>query len=270
MGLLFLDITPKGIIMGSDSNDVIIYNNRLRVPKKHQNKEKIVKIKIAKFKGLLGYVGTEKIGKTEMRGWLEAFGHRNKGLKLVDYCEKLAIELSNEWDKHRLKSGLWIFIAGYEDIEERFYYINNIGHLDTSTGLYSQISKNFKAVDDLDRNYINPMLVNGLTKKDVIKGTIFNFRKGAIVPFAQIYGKFDEILKILISTGDVGFKKINKLEKYSFIARQRLEFIKRLYSKKHGIYRKEDSAIGKEVSVYSIDKKGTIYKCSKNSYKKDN
>lgn len=256
--------------MGSDSNDIIIYDNRLKVPKKHQNKEKIIKVKIVKFKGLLGYVGTEKIGKTEMRGWLEAFEQKNQTLELENYCEKLAIELSEKWKKHKLKSGLWIFVAGYEGKEERFYYINNIGDMDLNTGLYTQIGKKFKVVNDLDNNYINPRLVGGLTKKDIIKKTIFNFRNGAIVPFAQIYSKFDEILKILISTGDNGFKKINKLEKYSFIARQRLEFIKRLYSKKHGIYKKEDSTIGKEVSVYSINKNGIIYKCSKNSYKKDN
>ncbi|GBE16557.1 hypothetical protein BMS3Abin15_00378 [bacterium BMS3Abin15] len=270
MGLLFLDVTPKGIIMGSDSNDVIIYDNRLKVSSEKTNKEKVIRIQISNFKGLLGYVGTEKIRKTQIRNWLESFRDRNENLNLAEFCDKLADELSKSWRKYRLKSGLWIFVSGFEKKEERFYYINNIGHLDTNSGLYSQISYQFKAVNDLDDNYIRPRLRSGIIKKDILRKTIFNFRNGAIVPFAQIYEKYNEILKILINTGDGGFKKLNRLEKYSFIARQRLEFIKRLYSKKHGIYKREDSIIGKGVSVYAVDKKGYIYECSKNKYQKVN
>lgn len=255
--------------MGCDSQDITLYNNRF-VKRKNSNwkKNKIIFTILPNFKGLLGYVGTEKIGEIEIMKWLEKFINNHCANSLEKFCEILTASLSSEWKKNKLKSGLWIFIAGYNKKDACFWYINNIGDMNRETGLYFDISTNFKAVNDLDDNYIKPRLTGTNSKRDILKSTMFNFRNGVIVPFARIYEIFNEILIYLIAHGDNGFRKPNSLKDFAFIAKQRLEFIKRMYQDKKGIYKLSKAPIAGDVSIFTVNNKGEIFECSKNIYQK--
>jgi hypothetical protein len=270
MGLLCLDITPRGIILSSDSQDIQLLNNSFRIiNRRHLYKQKIITVNLNNFHGLLGYVGTEKIGSTETLGWLKtkiaAIGNRNTSL--YTFCTSLATSLSDDWNRRICKQGLWLFITGYEGQQERFWYINNIAATDSRTGLYTGIGQDFKAVDDLDGNYIKKYIEHGYTKRHVLNTTLLNFRNGVLIPFIGIYDKFNDMLQDLYKTKDPGFKRPTSLKDFAFIAKQRFEFVKRLYSKKHGIY-KNHPPIGGDIIVYTIDRKHHIYKCNKNNYLK--
>jgi hypothetical protein len=43
-----------------------------------------------------------------------------------------------------------------------------------------------------------------------------------------------------------------------YLARQRMEFLKRLYSEEHGIYKRSPAALGGEVHVFGVTLKGEI------------
>ncbi len=67
----------------------------------------------------------------------------------------------------------------------------------------------------------------------------------------------------LYGHGIDGFTPIASLDDLGHFARQRLEFVKRLYSKKHGIYRKPLGPIGGKVHVVGVGRDGAIRKYSK-------
>ena len=253
--------------MGSDSQDLLIYENRNRITTSSGAKNKLLLTTLDNFKGLIGYVGTENIARSTTRDWLARFNAQNNDLTLPHFCKRLAQELSTAWKKDRRKSGLWVFIAGYEDSEARFWFVNNISDLDRQTGLYRRTHSNFAAVNDLDKNYIKPLLKKGITKDQALKAGPFSFRNGALFPFAPIYDKYNDILHTLFGGNDEGFKRPRTLKDFAFIARQRLEFVKRLYSAKHGIYKREYAAIGGRIYVYTIDPTGRAAECHKESYR---
>lgn len=184
MGLLFCDVTPKGVVMGSDSQDIVLIDNGYRIPRRESfRKDKILIAQAGAFKGLLGYVGTESIAGIPARSWLEQFGQSHNTFSLADFCRELANELSRDWSKREFVSGLWIFVAGYEQREPCFWYINNISSHDRRTGFYQGIIRNFMPVNDLEENYIKPKVRDGLTREGVLKNTLFHFRNGIISPF---------------------------------------------------------------------------------------
>ncbi|MGH9813190.1 MAG: hypothetical protein ACRD4T_08650, partial [Candidatus Acidiferrales bacterium] len=267
MGLLFVDVGPRGIVIGSDSQDVILYNNRYRIRSSSSfRKDKVLQLQLPKFGGFLGYIGTENIGQESMRNWLDRFVNANSATKLDSFCNALAQSLSREWQKRNLKSGLWVFVTGYENRKPRFWFVNNIDSMDLKTGLYFGIRGNFKAVNDLEENYIKPRLQQGMSRKKLLKGTIFHFRNGVIFPFAQVYTEFNRILESLAHGPDRGFGRIRTLRRFAFAARQRLELVKRLYSKKHGLYQKTESPIEGEVNIYCISSTCQAFKVHKESF----
>lgn len=269
MGLLFLDITSQGVVMGCDSRDVILTEGAYELPPQSgaRRKNRIIPVKATGFTGYLGYVGTEMIGPVGTKTWLERSLANLGDLSLGELCELLAEKLTMEWTAHRLRSGLWIFVAGYEGQQVRFWYVNNISgkDLDPESGLYAGIGGHFAPVNDLDGNYIKKGLESGKTKDEILTETIFNFRNGVIFPFVVIYDAFNEVLKRLHAS-EPGFARLNTLEKLAFIARQRLELVKRLYSEKHGIYDGLDSPIGGDVFVFAMDPTGRRWRCHKNRF----
>ena len=181
----------------------------------------------------------------------------------------MARDLSHVWKRRHLRSGLWIFVAGYENKEARFWYVNNTSGPDKHTGLYKTIGAIFRAVDDLDGNYIRRIRSKSkCSKQQILQTTAFSFRNGFIYPFADIYDHFSAILKSLTKGGGRGFGSAPSLERYAFIARQRLEFVKRLYSKSHGIYREAHAPIAGRVHVHAVSPGGTTYVCHKNEFRR--
>jgi hypothetical protein len=54
--------------------------------------------------------------------------------------------------------------------------------------------------------------------------------------------------------GADGFEPVSSLDDLAYFARQRMEFLKRLSSKKHGIYTKAPAPLGGEVHVVGVDR----------------
>jgi hypothetical protein len=68
---------------------------------------------------------------------------------------------------------------------------------------------------------------------------------------------------MLYAQGIDGFTPIASLDDLGCFARQRLEFVRRLYSQKHGIYRKSPAPLGGNVHVIGVGRDGVIRKYSK-------
>jgi hypothetical protein len=63
---------------------------------------------------------------------------------------------------------------------------------------------------------------------------------------------------MLYAHGVDGFEPVGALDDLAYFARQRMEFLKRLSSKKHGIYTKSPAPLGGEVHVLGIDRNGVM------------
>ena len=68
---------------------------------------------------------------------------------------------------------------------------------------------------------------------------------------------------MLYTHGVDGFEPVGSLEDLAYFARQRMEFLKRLSSKKHGIYTKARAPLGGEVHVFGVDRTGVMKAYSK-------
>jgi len=264
VGLLAVDITPFGIVMSSDSQDVTLTEGGYNVAAMpgRWSKDKISRVQGKHFAALLGYVGTEKIGGDDTSAWLKRFIDLHYDDTMTEFSEQLAAELSSAWNEHELASCLWIFLAGY-DGEARFWYIANLPQnesIDPASLNYVRITRNFRACRDLDDNYLPPQMATGLTKDEVLKHVIWYFRNGVLLPAAEVSDAFTRIIQRLVLGEPVpGFPRVLSLEKYAYAARQRLEFVKRLYKEDHGIYaEKEPPPIDGEVFVYSVEADGTF------------
>jgi hypothetical protein len=261
MGLLTLDITPVGLVMTSDSQAILLHEESFEVLPERGDRKKIVRARLSGFRGLLRYVGTESLGDKLVSEWLQSFVLRNQELALADFSAALADSLSAEWRRKELDTCLWVFIAGYENGEACFWFVVN-GFLDPSTGLYEHIDQTFFAVNDLDESYIAPRRASDprLTKQEILTKTVFRFRNGVLVPpTTEIVDAFD-VLSDRLHTGRYkGFVALRSLDHFAYIARQRMEFIKRLYSSKHGIYVEKNSPISGTVYVHSVASDGTFW-----------
>ena len=238
MGLLALDVTRVGIVMSSDSQDVLLTEGRcLPVGVGHRAKDKIITVRCAAFSALVGYVGTERIGDVETRRWLTEFVARHASATgFAHFCAALGEELSAAWEEGGLDSCMWVFVAGYEDGEARFWYVVNAIGID-ELGCYTGVSRSFRVVNDLDETYMPEHLGRGFTKAQVLDQISFHFRNGAIFPGALIFDAFSQMIADIVRLGPPGFgPRCFDLERYAYVARQRMEFLKRLYSPKHGIY----------------------------------
>jgi hypothetical protein len=92
---------------------------------------------------------------------------------------------------------------------------------------------------------------------------MYSFRQGALLPAAGIFDVFRDILGALYANGIAGFTPMTSVDDLGSFVRQRLEFVKRLYSKKHGIYRDPSPPIGGKVHVVGVGHDGGVAKYSK-------
>jgi hypothetical protein len=65
---------------------------------------------------------------------------------------------------------------------------------------------------------------------------MYSFRQGVLLPAAPVFDAFSQILTMLYVHGIDGFEPVASLDDLAYFARQRMEFLRRLSSKKHGIY----------------------------------
>jgi hypothetical protein len=193
-----------------------------------------------------------------MAGAVRADDPRVHGV--ADFCQTLGAALSDAWDEHALDSCLWVFVAGYEDGEPQFWYVVNATRQNEIA--YSGISRRFRVVNDLDDNYLAEYRDRGLSKTQVLEQISFHFRNGAVFPGAFIFDAFSQTIEMMVSVDPAAFGLHPfTLVRYAYIARQRMEFLKRLYSPTHGICSPTAvPLIDGTVYVYTLAPDGTFTK----------
>jgi hypothetical protein len=265
VGLLTVDVTALGIVMTSDSRPIEIGSGDIRVPPfvGEQRRNKILERHGGGFDGLIGYVGTEQIGGRSTRAFIEQVSTACPDLGLGEFVRQLAYELSRSWIECKLSTGLWVFIAGAESGELRFWFLRN---LDFDGGLYVNLRSAFTAVDDLDEHAVpRVMRENNLTSKDEVLSRIaLFFRNGALIPAASILDDFDALIRRLYAGGYAGFDPISSLDEYARLVRMRQEFVKRMFDSSKGIYRAGRSPIGGVIYIRSVSPQGAIFEHGKN------
>jgi hypothetical protein len=265
MGVLTVDLATFGVVMTADSQPIDALDGQTRIlghAGRWHTRNPILMRAAGGFTGFVGFVGTEQIGNANTRDWLDAFGTRHPTETLTEYATALARELEAEWQRHGIKSVLEILISGVENGDVRFWFVRNSQGLHPD-GTYMAPKTAFDAVDDFDGNYVPRDLRPGQTKEDLLRERIYSFRQGALLPAAGIFDMFRDILGVLYVHGIPGFTPMASIDDLGHFARQRLEFVKRLYSKKHGIYRDPVAAIGGRVYVFGVGRDGVVRKYSK-------
>jgi hypothetical protein len=257
MGLLALDVSRFGVVMSADSQPIDLLDRRFRVLRGHPQIRPIIIRRAAGFAGFIGYVGRSSIGGRSTREWLERFSANHSADPLGGFCPKLAASLTDEWRRHRLRSGLIIFVSGVEGSEVRFWFIHNTRGLHPD-GSYIQPGVTFGATNDFDDNYVAPALAPGQTKEQLLRTRLWFFRNGALVPSSLVFDKFAEIMQTIYVHGIRGFSPIASLDDLGYYDRQRMEFTKRLCTKKYGISSLNPSPLGGEVHVLGVTRTGVI------------
>jgi hypothetical protein len=265
VGVLTVDLSVFGVVMTADSQPIEALSGQTRIlgqPGRHHTRNPILKRQAGGFTGFVGFVGTEQIGGKTTRDWLDGFGARHATAGLHAYATELGEELTQEWERHGLCSVLEILISGVEQGEVRFWYVRNSDGLNPD-GTYCAPKTGFDAVDDFDGNYVPRDLGPGQTKQELLRERLYFFRQGALLPAAAVFDTFTGIVSMLYAQGIAGFTPIASLDDLGFSARQRLEFVKRLYSKRHGIFREALAPIGGKVHVVGVDRQGAVKDYSK-------
>lgn len=267
VGLLAVDVSRFGAVMSADSQPVELLDRETRVFQAAAGgrctRNPILICDAHGFAGFTGFVGTEIIDQTPTRDWLAAFGKRHAGQNLSSYARTLGRELTHEWRRLGLASILEILISGVEDGEVRFWFVRNSQGLHDDDWTYRAPRAEFRVVDDLDGRYMPQDLRPGQTKEDLLQTRMYSFRQGALLPAAQVFDAFGGILTTIYAHQVEGFEPIGSLDDLAYFARQRMEFLKRLYSDKHGIYRKSDAPLGGDVHVFGVTREGEIRKYPK-------
>jgi hypothetical protein len=138
-----------------------------------------------------------------------------------------------------------------------FRYVCNLAGVNPD-GTYKQPGPTFLNVNDLDDNYVPRDLAPGQSKEDLLRTRIYFFRNGVLLPTAQIFDAFSAITQATQSQRIRGFQPIRSLDDLAFVARQRMEFAKRLFSQDHGIYKAASSGISGAVHVYGVTRRGDV------------
>src|SRR5581483_3165563 len=245
MGLLAVDVCTFGAVMSADSQPIEALGGQTRVLAQQGSLTRcpIVIRNEGGFAGFTGYVGMEEIGGSSTRDWLTAFGLRHAGASLADYAAALGRELSAVWKGLGLQSVLEILISGVENGDVRFWYVRNSQGLNDHDWTYKPPKQHFEVLDDLDGRYMRRDLQPGQTKEELLRERTYSFRQGVLLPAAPVFDAFSQVLAMLYRHGVDGFEPVGSLDDLAYFARQRMEFLKRLSSKKHGIYTKSPAPL---------------------------
>jgi len=261
MGLVALDVSAFGVVMSADSQPVEFVDgeNRVLTTTTQRTTRNPILIRVGGgFRGLTGYVGTERIGGATTRDWLSQFGQDHADDDLGSYANALAAALTEEWQLFGVASVLEILIGGVETGDVQFWYVRNSQGLREHDWTYEAPSAQFSAVPDLDANYVARDLQPGQTKDELLQTRMYSFRQGVLLPAAHVFNAFSEIIGAIYTHGIDGFEPIASLDDLAYFARQRMEFMKRLYSAKHGIYKDSPSPLGGVVHVLGVTVDGEI------------
>lgn len=210
------------------------------------------------FTGLTGYVGTEEIGGVATREWLTTFGQHHPSDGLAAYANTLAATLTGVWKQLGMASVLEVLISGVESGDVQFWYVRNSRGLKDEDWTFREPSTEFLAVDDLDVNYIPRDLQPGQTKEQLLQTRMYFFRQGVLLPAAPVLDAFSTIIGTIYARGVAGFEPIACLDDLGYFARLRMEFLKRLFSAKHGMYKDPVAPIGGDVHVFGVRLDGEI------------
>jgi hypothetical protein len=260
VGLLAVDVTSFGVVMSADSQPVEILGGKtLVLPTAGRRSWKHLMVRTGGgFAGLVGYVGTEQIGSTPTYDWLRDFSRVESNASVGVYCDRLATVLTQAWNDHGLLSVLEILVTGVEGREVQFWYVRNSQGL-RADGMHEDASMQFTWANDLDQNYIPKDAAAGQSKDDVLRKRMYSFRQGLLMPASTVFDTFAGIMGAIYSQNIIGFSPISSLDDLGHYARQRMEFLKRLYSPTHGIYTEGARApVGGEVHVYGVSRAGEV------------
>lgn len=216
------------------------------------------------FVGFTGFAGTETIGRSPTRQWLTSFGERHSDHGLAEYANALGEALTREWRELSLSSLLEVLISGVEEGEVRFWFVRNSDGLHDDDWTYKKPRAEFEAVDDLDGRYMPRDLQPGQTKEELLGSRMYSFRQGVLLPAAHVFEAFNAILQTIYAQPVEGFEPIGSLDDLAYFARQRIEFLKRLYSAKHGIYKKSPAPLDGKVHVLGVTREGEVRVYPKN------
>jgi hypothetical protein len=255
IGLLAVDVSRFGVVMTADSQPVELLDRETRVlaqAGERRTRNPILIRDAGGFTGFTGFAGTETIGTTTTRDWLTTFGASHADESLSAYASALGDELTQEWRRLALSSILEILISGVEDGEVRFWFVRNRQSLHDDDWTYKPPRTEFCVVDDLDGRYLPRDLHPGQTKEDLLRTRMYSFRQGALLPAAQVFDAFGTILGAIYAHRVDGFDPVASLDDLAYFSRQRMEFLKRLYSDKHGIYKKSPAPLGGDVHVFGV------------------
>lgn len=253
MGLLTVDVTSLGIVMTSDSQKVDLYVDHYRVHTSGtKNESPIVRVRINGFSGWAGSVGTVVIGGKSARDWLkDAVGSRS-AMTLAELCESLAAALTGCWASPA-ETHLSVFIAGYEGIEPRFWFISNG---DIPHPAMAAVPSDFVAVNDLDEHWLPEHAALGEASSAAIARVQPLFRRGVLAA-ANLFDTFAKAVGDTIAAGHEEIPAIDSLERYAAFTKFRFEFAKRMYDPKYGIGTHPHPPIAGTIHVVSVDPSGT-------------
>jgi hypothetical protein len=264
VGILALDVSRFGVVMSADSQPVELLDRRNRVTptRARMTRNPIIVRRGGGFKGLIGFVGRERIAGRPSQDWLRMFSAHHPDEPLAAFCGNLADHLSRQWRRQRWRSGLWVFISGYEGSEARFWYVCNVEGM-YDDGTYRKPGPTFNAVNDLEIK-LAPELNEGRTKEQTLRIQMIQFRNGVLVPSAGIFDAFTAIRNGIYAKQIPEFPPIRSLGDLAFYDPQRLEFTKRLHSPKYGIAAEGTSpGIDGAVHVIAVTPSGEIRDYSK-------
>jgi hypothetical protein len=177
---------------------------------------------------------------------------------LAEYARSLGHDLSAVWQSLGLETVLEILISGIENGDVRFWFVRNSQGLYEHDWSYRAPKREFDVVDDLDGRYMPRDLKPGQTKEELLQERTYSFRQGVLLPAAPVFDGFSAILTMLQTHRVDGFEPVASLDDVAYFARQRMEFLKRLSSRKHGIYTKSPAPLGGEVHVFGVDRQGVM------------
>lgn len=210
------------------------------------------------FAASVGFVGTEKIGLTDTRAWLQNFCATQTDLNVDAFCEALTTELTSLWNKHGYDTCLWIFIGGVSEGEPIFRAVRNCGPDMDADLLYTRVGADFVHHNDL-ANHLAAYGQPGETLMELLMRSMAFYRNGVLLPAVGLLDGFYNLTQSLVAGGYPGFAPVSTLESYADIVRMRGEFVKRMFDPSKGIYQSKPKPIGGTIYLYRVELDGSIY-----------
>jgi hypothetical protein len=260
MGLLTTDVTPLGVVVTGDSQPIELRERAFTIlpTRGARRRPCFVAHAGSDFTAALGFVGTEKIGDSPTRHWLERFSERSPALTLDRFCDGLAHALTIEWSRNSYDTCLWIFISGASQQEPVFRAVRNCGPEMDHSLLYTQIGPDFVWHDDL----ANHMATYGASEESRLETLAHHtalYRNGILLPGALVLGSFQTLMQQLLSGAFQDFAQVSTLAAYASIVKMRGEFLKRLFDEEKGVYDSDSRPIAGALYVWRVELDGSIY-----------